>query len=786
MDEHNFQQELHALKQRVSDLSLHYLPQNRNMSQLNSNFGQDPFFAQLDEVKAHVTSMESSMREWERAMLESYAVPPACYHNAIGNEATSSQQSNITLPSGPLFWRLFNSLRSDMRTLDSRVADVEQNVSDLEDRVDALDPNRFTPPGSTANSEVGVTQPLHDPNYSGGSTRSQAEMASELYTDAIETQGCLPIPTEQPAWPANTERQNSCSCILQQYQQRPNLCNVPQPQTEPFGSQSAPGLVNTVVGRLNIQNIAMESQISKLAQGNENLLQAVQTLTHGLDRGTRYREPEVELPARSRQHAKPEGVLFRDREIDRMDEQLQIAHERLRSTEKSIVHKDFLIEQLRSERDNYDATQQAENVQRKERIIQHYRQKLAAKDMEIYDLQDQIAERNHALRGWEESWNQMEDENCRLSAQAKADEDSSRKHIAKQKEALDRVAAEHAEEMEKVRDFIEQKDAVIERQEEVIARGAKLLEERDESLSRAQRRLRAVEDDREHAERTQERVSRLLSERDAEVAQLKGEAKSTRPKRSRSESREACKPANDQSHENAEPSAAQPIPSRSKYYPVPPLGERVYPSTVTSFEAPPSEPQHFPIELSQPQPPPAEISEPWVQVGESALQFQRLPHGERRAYVWDNSAREQTRGSEQPAENLLQRSDRRRRGRVGGRNARQSYRHYPELENQRPNPTKLQERGARETETQENAGSVPSEQGRQAFDDTPFYPPLPAPVTARRMASAADLRYSSHNNHMNSRRGLSKHQSLQELPKRRLQAYVETEGESGEERGREV
>ena len=59
-------------------------------------------------------------------------------------------------------------------------------------------------------------------------------------------------------------------------------------------------------------------------------------------------------------------------------------------------------------------------------------------------------------------------------------------------------------------------------------------------------------------------------------------------------------------------------------------------------------------------------------------------------------------------------------------------------------------------------------------------PPLPAPVTARKMASEADLRQSN----ANVGRGLAKHQSMQELPgaRQRLQAYVETEGESEAER----
>ena len=62
-------------------------------------------------------------------------------------------QSRLTIPSGPVFWQLFNSWRSDFEGLDTRVAGLEQDVDALEDRVDRLEPDRFTPAGSTASQD---------------------------------------------------------------------------------------------------------------------------------------------------------------------------------------------------------------------------------------------------------------------------------------------------------------------------------------------------------------------------------------------------------------------------------------------------------------------------------------------------------------------------------------------------------------------------------------------------------------------------------------------------------
>lgn len=767
MDEHNFQQQLHVLKQRVSSLSSRYTPQYPQMSLPSFNSIQDPFPAQLRELKAHVASIERSLQGYEHSIQQSSKL----YQNHscnIGDQQPISVQNNFTLPSGPIFWQLFNSLRTDIGTLDSRVSKLEVDVSDLEDRVDGMDPNRFTPPGSTATSEIDTGQAVAAPKCTSHDFRSQSRMMPELCTDTKDSQGCLPIPAEPQVWSTDPWCHNTYSGVpyppgFPGDQRQPISSwyhNYSQPQQQDvarFHSNIASS--NSAMNRLQEQNNTMQSHISKLDRDNEKLLHAIKGLARGFDRAVGLGEAApLELPARSNHYAIPESVVFRDREIARMDEQLRIAHERLRASEETVAKQDHHIEQLRSERDKYDAREQAEKYYQKKEQLTQYRNKLAAKDSEIRDLQDQVEERNQALHGWEESWNKLEEAYVHAKAKAKAYEDWYNEKKIRDDDAkngvMDEMAAAHGEEMNKLKEFCEQKDAVIQKQEEIIARGGKLLEQRDNELGSMQRKLRAVEDDREHAIRTEQRVSRLLEERDSELTRLIRESKSTQANPGRSESRERDNSSMDIVNGQPEQKALQSAPPRST------IGAQA-----------------------------DSESQPWVQVGESAAQFRRMPPGERRAYVWDNNARELVQESETPEGRPPLPNDANRRARAGGRHRRHPYRHYPELQNQtnsnwyKPHDNSIHNPQFRPFG--ELAITAPK-QDRQPQNDMTRWPPLPAPVTARRMASEADLHSTSHNNLADTHRRLVKHQSMQFPPKRSLQPYVETEGESGEEVGREV
>ena len=738
MDENNFQHELSALKKRISSLSFKYSLQGQRMSQQNFHPTQDLFSAQLQDLKAHIASIHDAMKARELSAQQYPTSAQGNHYNMLDHSPISAERRNITLPSGPLFWQLYNTLRTDVRTLDSRVAALEHNVSDLDDRVDALDPNRFTPPASTSGSEAGAAQLWTTPVRVANGSYSELHAMPEVDGNMKETYCWGPPGNLNPmGWPTTTgghmfpnnsssPSQNSRAILhgeFVQHQYQNNLrADLP--------------LAIEGFSRLNNQHDSMSRGLSKLQEDNGALYRALGTISKPLDSFVGSQETkQAEVHGRSSQYSMPESIVFRDREIARMDEQLRIAHDRLRASEETVTQRDDLITQLRSERDGYDARARKEWNHKEEQLVS-CRNQVAAKDTEIRELQIQIDERNNALRGWEESWNKLEDSYIHVSAKARAYEDWYKGSMAREKDEADHMGQmrmAHEEEMCKMKDFCEQKDAVIQKQEEIISRGGKLLEDRDGEIERMQRQLRAVEDDRTHAYHTQDRLNRLLAERDSQLAHQKEEGKSGRPKRNG--------------------------------------GEKVQNATEPATSGPAKD-SRAPLEPQQ-----------RVQAGESAAEFHRLPYGERRAYVWDNSNRETTREPGKLRYMPAPPDDTSRRHKGGGRHRRPQYRYYPELENQQSNQFKAREGAWQELETQGTVAPTPSEQGRQSRDDISRLPPLPAPVTARRMASEADLQSISNGNPAYSRQHLSKHKSMGELSKRRLQAYVETEGESGEEHG---
>jgi hypothetical protein len=725
--------------------------------------------------------MEDTMRELKRRLRQPLeAQAPPSNHPSV-DDITS--QRNLTLPSGPVFWQLFNSLRSDLRTIDSRVAALERSVSDLEDRVDVLDPNRFTPASSTANSEVGCTNPTQDwPANANNSADQQPCVLPEPWKDVNRSQACLPIPTEQIYWHGPPPVYPN---ILHPHQEL-SACYNPYEQARPqyeASLRSDTAAVNSTIARLQMQNDAMQGSINKIDRENEIMLQAIRNLTQRLEPPPRHPERvQAELPSMSwpKPFEAPE-VRFRDREIARMDELLRISQERLRSTEESIAHRDAALAQLRAERDEQRARESAEKSHQMQGTLNRYLDTLNAKNAEIVDLQEQVGQRNDALQHWQESWNELNDSFARADEQATAYKHAYYDSMVRADSDIQKISSDHDEEMTKLKEFCEEKDVVIQRQEDVIARGAKLLEQRDAEIESISRKLRAAEDDRKHARRTHERLDRLLSERDAEIDQLKREAKSINVDSHRSKAVEPFVERHSITWDDP-----LPVPDNHSWTSFP-SSEQAHEGD--GWRTTKRESMYLP-------PPPPPENHPWVQVGESALQFERMRERRSRRHEDDRERDEQVPAKDEegrdepvPAEEFVEQPPLRNAPKKRSkRQRRYSHRQYPELDRQDPFSPRIENWIPWRAETRASVEPAPSEQGKQAFDDETtnyYWPPLPAPVTARRMASDVNL-HSHAYSEMGPRRSLSKHKSMQELPKRRLQAYVESEAESGGDIGREI
>jgi len=85
-------------------------------------------------------------------------------HKSSDSDAAILPSDTLQLPNGPAFWQLYRTLRTELRGVEARVELVEDRVETLSNRLDELEPPRFTPPStpmSTAKSEVTVNnQPL--------------------------------------------------------------------------------------------------------------------------------------------------------------------------------------------------------------------------------------------------------------------------------------------------------------------------------------------------------------------------------------------------------------------------------------------------------------------------------------------------------------------------------------------------------------------------------------------------------------------------------------------------
>jgi chaperonin cofactor prefoldin len=156
MDQPTFQDELRKLKQRVSELhsmSQWYLRPG-TMSQATSDDQRDPFVQQLHGLHAQMSTLKVQMSNLQASLPQLRQPVNGQFPTSQPHQPTV-EPSRINLPSGaPAFWQLISALKTDVRHIDERVASLESSQSELEDRIDCLDPHRFTPPGSETGSEV--------------------------------------------------------------------------------------------------------------------------------------------------------------------------------------------------------------------------------------------------------------------------------------------------------------------------------------------------------------------------------------------------------------------------------------------------------------------------------------------------------------------------------------------------------------------------------------------------------------------------------------------------------
>lgn len=735
MEDDSFQQQLHSLKDRVNALTLQYSPRPAPVAPVAYPSppipSGDAFTMQLQDLKAHLNTLQKSMSKYQTSMHQQSASRPS---KPAADEMMA--QSRLTLPSGPAFWQLFNSLRSDFQTLDTRVAGLEQDVDALEDRVDKLEPDLFTPAGSTASQED-----------SGG-----VQITQKPSQDLLGA---------------------SMACL-------PELCSV---QEDGFSS-TMPGQHHRKVSSLQSQpRDAFEWQWPTGHHWSEDSMRRPYA-TPMFQTQTTYNPHEICGFANNAASVYPEGVAFRDREIDRMDDQLRIVQESLKSSEALAAAKDTTMSDMQAQIESLQAenrrmtahmAKEAQSKRGQDVYIRQLRRGLEERvkafqtreeerrrtndahlqtiaerdyavrywqercDQEASVFQQHIADRDQALQRWEESYNAVNDAWRQESERAAALRSRLDHHRSNQRQEMQELHLTYEKEMNKLKEFCGHKDEVLVKQERVMARGGRLLEERDAEIDRLQRRIRAAEDDFEHERRQQNRMARLLGEAQTEVERLSSQSV---PELKSMDNGSVTA----QEHEQAMAASTEAVDGREP------------------FERPHS------------------------REGRRAEDRRR-----ERRYSGSSSSEASTReaartGSPRPRRLTRHESWRRlQHPRVEDRNHRRERRPTPP-----PRPIRLPYREDRRerfvADKSEAQPALPDRRRARFLDDDVIFvssPPPPAPA-ARKMASEADLRSANNAIVREAEAGkrLSKHQSMQELPgaRGRLQAYVETEGESDAEK----
>ena len=86
-------------------------------------------------------------------------VPPSVFDTQVPSQS-------LYLPSGPAFWQLYRSLRTDLRGVEARVELVEDRIEDICSRLEALEPLQATPPSTPTIIAAKPTAVSNDTNHS--------------------------------------------------------------------------------------------------------------------------------------------------------------------------------------------------------------------------------------------------------------------------------------------------------------------------------------------------------------------------------------------------------------------------------------------------------------------------------------------------------------------------------------------------------------------------------------------------------------------------------------------
>ncbi|KAK5126773.1 hypothetical protein LTR85_009707 [Meristemomyces frigidus] len=839
MDEFTFQYELHQLKQQVEGMAMKHA--QTPLSSPQRSLSPKDFLAQMRDLKAHLAGLDRKFTDIRDS--QKRAADLQNLHNLQTMQAPDPHEasmlpphSRLALPSAPLFWQLFTSLRTDVQGLDGRVAGLERTVSDLEDRVDGMDSLRFTPASSVASYDEAAQLAI---NGIYRKATSDAQLRDGHGTNTLREVHCNGERTVPP--PPAHARLPSVSDLLASHDKHSPQSHNAADRFKASMLKSKADLADATIKMLHRYNGNIENQSTQLDKENAKLARTIVHLnaklqgfdtkrSHGwradsagfedmfgsedsardayqggalVDDQACVGQPAAELPdllsaeqdVRVHRHEVQQpchvscgGAAFRDQELARMDELLRNAQEDLLSSEQRVLeHKEELqTVQDRHRRREEELRNEIEKSDYAESQLVQLRHAVKAKDEEIGAWRDNSHQYSQALLDYQQKLARSDEQ---LNAMQR-----SLLEFQRSEAETERILRARSEDVRGLQHFCDQKDEVVRKQEEVIARGARLMEERDDEIGALSRRCKDVVDGKQGEVRQQARLVKLLEERDAELSNIKaciaqacampqrcprswnGELKSPDKQLALVKSRlESCAqvagvpgPADFDliEHVASDGSCEARAVLRSdpkqtfKFWSEPALQWNPSPEAQSWSPRPIRDNRRLPNEVRR--------ASAWAQSEQAPPEFGKPSAiGDRRSH-----------GSPKSVRNPLRKVRYVRDGEVVEvpRSSLDSQGAF--MQGQARDDVDNAQDSGRASDGATDRRARPQQTGRRGLPlDHTFLPPLPAPVPAQRMQSMLDMRSQARSE---PHRGVTKHQSMQNLPRRRLQAYVETEDSAGE------
>ncbi|KAI7262441.1 hypothetical protein KC352_g9742, partial [Hortaea werneckii] len=459
MDAPTFQLELHQLKQQIAELA-----NKRRVSAAATrpddfpSTSYDAFSQQLGDLKTNLEDLDGRLHA---ARAESQASLPWSQCTA------NPQMEHQSAPSNAILWRTLESLQNDCNSTGSRIMALEKSVSDLEDRMDRVQP-QFTPPGST-----------------NGSTNSWQE--HERTGDARSKTAESRLPDAEPSPQEQLLRQKlELASVTMSTLKKYNKTMLKQNcQLDEENAKVMRDIIALNAGLHGI-NTQPSSSITQPAKSKE----AVDHETHSSMQGT-LREPHGHFKDTDENATiSPGAVAFRNLEIARLDEQLCRTQEELRTSEQHLADKELELAHMHRIRET--------SAEAEERIAL-MQNSLLDRENEVVQLSEVMREKDHKIERLSADCRQMyrnSQQSLNELREASASTQSLLGDLERQRCQWDEERAqlmrEHQDELRKMQALCEYKDEVAGEQNRVIAEGARLIRLRDDEIDRLDRRFRAA------------------------------------------------------------------------------------------------------------------------------------------------------------------------------------------------------------------------------------------------------------------------------------------------------